>query len=45
MPLHVGHLAERLPDVMPYLALPPGWRFLLAPGREDVWYDESLLNV
>lgn len=43
-PLHAGHLAERLPDVLPYLALAPGWRFLLAPGHEDVWFDASLLN-
>jgi hypothetical protein len=44
-PLHVSHLDARLPEVVPYLALPPGWRFLLAPGHEDVWYDESLLKV
>lgn len=44
-PLHVEHLAEWAPDVLPYLALPPGWRFLLAPGHEDVWYDASLLET
>lgn len=38
-PLHVHHLVERCPDVVPYLALAPGWRFLLAPGYEDVWFD------
>lgn len=27
-----------------YLALPPGWRFVIgADGYEDVWYDASLL--
>jgi hypothetical protein len=31
--------------VFPYLALPPGWRFLLAPGYEDVWYDPTLLDL
>lgn len=41
-PLHVRHLAERMPEVMLYLALPPGWRFLLAPGHKDAWYDEKL---
>ena len=35
-PLHVEHLFERYPRVLPYLALPPGWRFLLADGYEDV---------
>lgn len=23
---------------------PPGWRFLIAPGHEDVWFDASLLG-
>lgn len=44
-PLHVEHLATRLPAAVPYLALPPGWRFLIAPGHEDVWFDESLLRT
>ncbi|MFI5707789.1 hypothetical protein [Kribbella sp. NPDC051620] len=43
VPLHVSHLADWCPVALPYLALPPGWRFLIAPGHEDVWYDESLL--
>jgi len=44
-PVHVGHLAELCPKVVPYLALPPGWRFLIAPGNEDVWEDPSLLDM
>src|SRR3990170_3766906 len=36
VPLHVHHLDDWCPDVLPYLALPPGWRFLIAPGHEDV---------
>jgi hypothetical protein len=43
--LHVRHLTEWCPDVLPYLGLPPGSRFLIAPNHEDVWEDESLLNV
>jgi len=43
-PLHVEHLADRLPAVLPYLDLPPGSRFLLAPEHEDVWQDPSLLD-
>jgi hypothetical protein len=27
------------------LGLPPGWRFLIAPGYLDVWYDASLLDI
>lgn len=42
-PLHMEHLAQWCPAVIPYLALPPGWRILVAPSYEDVWYDDSLL--
>ena len=44
-PLHTGHLAEQLPQVVKFLGLPPGSRFLLADEVVDVWFDESLLNV
>jgi hypothetical protein len=44
-PFHIHHLQERCPGVLPYLALPPGWRFLIGPGHEDVWYDSSLLML
>jgi len=44
-PLHVKHLTEWCPGVLPYLGLPPGSRFLIAPGHEDVWKDRDLLNV
>ncbi|RVH47557.1 hypothetical protein CN212_19115 [Sinorhizobium meliloti] len=44
-PLHVQHLQSWCPQVQKFLGLPPGWRFLLAGDYEDVWYDESLLNV
>jgi hypothetical protein len=44
-PIHVRHLVELLPQVQPYLALPAGWRFLLAEGHEDVWFDSSLLET
>jgi hypothetical protein len=44
-PVHARHLADLCPQVLPYLAMPPGWRFLLAPGHEDLWYDESLIAI
>ena len=44
VPLHVSHLASWCPAALPYLQLPPGWRFLVAPGYEDVWFDENLLR-
>ncbi|MET7866535.1 immunity protein Imm33 domain-containing protein [Micromonospora taraxaci] len=44
-PVHIEHLDEYAPELEPYLALPPGWGVVLAPDYEDVWYDESLLDV
>jgi hypothetical protein len=43
-PLHYEHLSDLVPSALPYLALPPGWRFLIAEGYEDVWFDETLLT-
>ena len=44
-PLHVSHLSENCPSILPYLSLPPGWRFLLgANGYVDVWFDPGLLE-
>jgi hypothetical protein len=45
LPLHVLHLEFSLREVLPYLALPPGWRFLIGPDYEDVWFDETLLSA
>jgi len=44
LPLHVSHLASWCPAAIPYLGLPPGWRFLVADGQEDVWSDPALLT-
>ena len=42
--LHIEHIDEYLPQSAPYLALPPGYRFLIdAKGYEDVWFDSNLL--
>jgi hypothetical protein len=43
-PLHVAHLAKYCPQIIPYLALAPGWRVLLAPDYEDVWFDGESLH-
>lgn len=45
VPLHVGHLEKWCPAALPFLALGPGWRFLIAPEYEDVWFDETLLRI
>ena len=40
-PLHAAHLHEMLPQVLDYLALPSGARFILdREGYEDVWVEE-----
>ncbi len=44
-PLHASHLGVLCPSVVPYLGLPPGWRFLITDGHEDVWLDEALLDL
>ena len=39
-PLHASHLQELLPQVLAYLALPSGAKFILdRAGYEDVWMD------
>jgi hypothetical protein len=45
VPLHAFHLNDRCPGIVKYFGLGTDWRFLVAPGHEDVWFDESLLNV
>jgi hypothetical protein len=44
VPLHGIHLAEWAPLVIPYLGLPPGWRFLVTESYEDVWKDPQLIT-
>lgn len=43
-PVHVSHLVEWRPEAAPLLGLPEGWRFLIAPGYQDVWFDVQLLE-
>lgn len=44
VPLHIEHLSAWCPDVIKYLGLAPGWKFLIAPGHEDVWEDKTVLQ-
>ena len=43
--LHVAHLQGWCPAALKFLALPPGYRFLIAGDCEDVWFDPALLEV
>lgn len=45
VPLHILHIQEWCPIVIKFLALAPGWRFLVTPDYEDVWEDSNLLEV
>lgn len=41
-PVHVGHISEVLPIAKKYLALAPGFKFIIdANGYEDVWYESE----
>jgi hypothetical protein len=31
------------PELVGHLGLPPGWGFIIAPGYEDIWQDDSFL--
>lgn len=42
VPLHVCHLLAARPELGRYLGLPVGWRFLVAPNHEDVWFDDEI---
>ena len=45
-PMHVKHLQDINPEIIKYLGLPPGHRFLIDnKGYEDVWEDLSLLDI
>lgn len=43
--LHVSHIAQYLPEVQKYLALPPGHRFLVAAKQEEIWHDPALTDT
>jgi hypothetical protein len=45
VPLCAFHLNDQCPEIVKYLGMGPGWRFLVAPGYEDVWYDANLLDL
>jgi hypothetical protein len=45
VPLHAAHLPNKADVIVKYLGLAPGWRFLVAPGHEDIWEHQSLLTT
>jgi hypothetical protein len=44
-PYCLKHLIDLRPDIIKYLGLPSGYRFLIDnKGYEDIWEDQSLLD-
>lgn len=43
LPVALTEVVRWLPQVEPYLALPEGWSFQIAPSHEDVWEEPHLL--
>ncbi|WP_250526578.1 hypothetical protein [Caballeronia sp. GAWG2-1] len=43
VPLHATHIEDWAPLIIPYLGLPPGWRFIVTEHYDDVWEDPHLL--
>ena len=41
-PVHVCHLPSACPLAIPFLGLPPGWRFITDGHRCDAWYDPDV---
>ena len=45
-PICVEHLLQKRPDIIKYLGLDIGFRFLVDKnGYEDIWFDEKLKNL
>ena len=42
-PSHVSHMSTTCPLAVPFLSLPPGWRFLTDGDYVDVWFDSDIL--
>jgi hypothetical protein len=45
-PIEVRYVTDYVPDILPYLALPPGFRFQTDhKAHQKAWFDGSLLAV
>ncbi len=44
-PMHVFHLIKKCPNILKYLGLPAGWRFLVTDNYEDVWFDKEIVQI
>lgn len=45
-PYCAEHLLNKRPEIIKYLGLDAGYRFLVdSKGHEDVWFDENIKNI
>ena len=45
-PYCIKHLFDKKSEIIKYLGLPAGYRFLIDnKGYEDIWFDEKLLDI
>jgi hypothetical protein len=43
--LHAKHFPTEYPELVKFLGLEPGFRFLTDGNIEDIWFDGQLLNI
>jgi hypothetical protein len=43
--LHARHFPEQFPNLVKFLGLEPGFRFLTDGEYQDIWFDQSLLII
>ena len=44
-PIHFKHLEVYLHEILPFMSLPTGYRFLKDGNYEDVWFDNEITRV
>jgi hypothetical protein len=45
-PIQIQYVSDYIPNILPFLDLPPGFRFETdMKGRQKVWFDGSLLET
>jgi len=45
VPIHLVHIWHSHAHILPYLGMARGWRFLIAPEYEDIWFDSRTASL
>ncbi|WP_441338715.1 immunity protein Imm33 domain-containing protein [Metapseudomonas otitidis] len=40
--VHLYHLTAHRPDIMPFIALPFGYRFFIQGAESSAWHDQKI---